>query len=102
MLLNNISGIDDGNTPITYSLNQNYPNPFNPSTQIRFSIAESEMVNLSVFNMLGEKVIELVNENIAAGEYNVSFNAAGFSSGVYIAKIQAGAFNQLIKMSLLK
>ena len=94
--------VDDGNTPLSYSINQNYPNPFNPTTQIRFSIAESEMVNLSVFNMLGEKVAELINETLAAGEYNTNFNAAGLSSGVYIAKIQAGAFNQLIKMSLLK
>jgi hypothetical protein len=98
----NTLAVSNENLPLSYSINQNYPNPFNPTTQIRFSIAESEMVNLSVFNMLGEKVTELVNETMAAGEYTVSFNATGFSSGVYIAKIQAGTFNQLIKMSLLK
>jgi len=96
------TGVANGNLPLDYAMYQNYPNPFNPSTQIRFSIPESEMVNLSVYNMLGEKVTELVNEILAAGEYNANFNAAGFSSGVYIAKIQAGSFIHLIKMSLLK
>ncbi|NNG26415.1 MAG: choice-of-anchor B family protein [Ignavibacteriaceae bacterium] len=94
--------VSNDDYPLTYAIEQNFPNPFNPSTQIRFSIADTEMVNLSVFNMLGEKVTELVNQTVAAGEYTVSFNAAGFSSGIYIAKIQAGAFKQFIKMSLLK
>ena len=98
----NTTGVATGNLPLDYAMYQNYPNPFNPSTQIRFSIPESEMVNLSVYNMLGEKVTELVNETLAAGEYNISFNAKGFSSGVYIAKIQAGSFIHFIKMSLLK
>jgi len=100
--IENPTGVNSGNKPLSYSLQQNYPNPFNPSTQIRFTLPESEMVNLSVYNMLGEKVTELVNKTLAAGEYNINFNAKGFSSGVYIAKIQAGSFIHLIKMSLLK
>ena len=94
--------IDDENNPRSYSLMQNYPNPFNPSTQIRYSIAISEFVNLSIFNSLGEKVAELVNETKSAGEYTVPFDAGIFSSGVYIARITAGKFTQIIKMSLLK
>jgi len=94
--------VDDENNPRSYSLMQNYPNPFNPSTQIRYSIANSEFVNLSIFNSLGEKVAELVNESKPSGEYTVTFDAGIFSSGVYIARITAGNFTQLIKMSLLK
>jgi len=88
--------------PSKFELAQNYPNPFNPSTQIRYSIANSEFVNLSIFNSLGEKVAELVNESKPVGEYTVTFDADNFSSGVYLAKITAGNFNQIIKMSLLK
>jgi hypothetical protein len=88
--------------PSKFELFQNYPNPFNPSTQIRYSIANTEFVNLSIFNSLGEKVAELVNESKPAGKYTVSFDAGILSSGVYIARINAGNFNQIIKMSLLK
>jgi choice-of-anchor B domain-containing protein len=100
--VDNPSGVEDGNSPLSYSLKQNYPNPFNPSTKIQFSLANSEFVNLSIFNSLGEKVAELVNESKPAGEYTVTFDAGIFSSGVYIARINAGNFNQIIKMSLLK
>jgi len=88
--------------PAKFVLKQNYPNPFNPSTQIRYSIANSEFVNLTIYNSLGEKVAELVNESKPAGEYTVTFDAGNFSSGVYIARITAGSFVQIIKMSLLK
>ncbi len=100
--VDNASGVKDGNSPVSYSLKQNYPNPFNPSTQIRYSIANSEFVNLSIFNSLGEKVAELVNETKSVGEYTVTFDAGNFASGVYIARITAGNFTQIIKMSLLK
>jgi choice-of-anchor B domain-containing protein len=88
--------------PSEFELKQNYPNPFNPSTQISYNIANSEFVNLSIFNSLGEKVAELVNESKPTGEYTVTFDAGIFSSGVYIARITAGNFTQIIKMSLLK
>ena len=96
------TAVEDENNPRSYSLKQNYPNPFNPSTQIRYSIANSEFVNLSIFNSLGEKVAELVNQSKPAGEYTVTFDADNFSSGVYIARLTAGNFTQIIKMSLLK
>ncbi|MEE9117911.1 MAG: T9SS type A sorting domain-containing protein, partial [Calditrichia bacterium] len=97
-----ITAVEDENNPKSYSLKQNYPNPFNPSTQIQYSIANSEFVNLTVYNSLGEKVAELVNESKPAGEYIVTFDAGIFSSGIYIARITAGSFIQIIKMSLLK
>ncbi|MCH7964455.1 MAG: choice-of-anchor B family protein [Bacteroidetes bacterium] len=96
------TAVEDENNPRSYSLKQNYPNPFNPSTQIRYSIANSEFVNLSIFNSLGEKVAELVNQSKPAGEYTVTFDAGNFSSGVYIARITAGSFIKIIKMTLLK
>ncbi|MCH8032812.1 MAG: choice-of-anchor B family protein [Bacteroidetes bacterium] len=96
------TAVVDEELPISFSLNQNYPNPFNPATQIRYSIANSEFVNLSIFNSLGEKVAELVNQSKPAGEYTVTFDAGIFSSGVYIARLTAGSFVKIIKMSLLK
>ena len=96
------SGIDGNNTPISYSLGQNYPNPFNPSTIIRFSIPKNEFVNLSIYNLAGEKVGELVNKDLAAGEYNITFEAIKLPSGFYIAQINAGNYKNTIKMTLLK
>jgi hypothetical protein len=86
----------------TFNLEQNYPNPFNPSTTIKYSIQKNAYVNLSVYNMLGQKVIELVNEMMSAGEYQIEFNSAELSSGVYIAKLISGDNTQLIKMILAK
>jgi choice-of-anchor B domain-containing protein len=97
-----VTSVEDENYILSYNLIQNYPNPFNPITQINFSIPNSEFVNLSVYNSLGEKVSELVNETKPPGNYSVRFDASELSSGIYIAKITAGNFNQLIKMALLK
>jgi photosystem II stability/assembly factor-like uncharacterized protein len=88
--------------PNGYLLAQNYPNPFNPSTTIEFSVAGNEMVNLTVYNLLGEKVAELVNEVLSAGQYKVNFNAAGLASGIYIVKMTSGSFVESRKMNLLK
>ncbi|UCH65363.1 MAG: choice-of-anchor B family protein [Ignavibacterium sp.] len=96
------TSVEDENNILSYNLNQNYPNPFNPTTQINFSIPKTEFVNLSVYNSLGEKVSELVNETKPPGKYSVRFDASNLSSGIYIAKITAGNFNQLIKMALSK
>ena len=96
------TNVRDQNQQLVYSLMQNYPNPFNPSTKINFSIPFSEFVNLSIYNSVGEKVGELVNEALSAGEYNINFEGADLPSGVYIAQISAGKYNQSIKMTLLK
>jgi hypothetical protein len=86
----------------TFVLNQNYPNPFNPSTNIKFSIPSSGFVNLSVYNLVGEKVGEIVNEILTEGEYDINFDASNLSSGIYIAKLSTENYNQSIKMTLLK
>lgn len=85
-----------------FSLGQNYPNPFNPTTKIKFTIPEKNNVRLNVYNLLGQKVKELQNQIMEAGNYEVSFNAEGLTSGVYIYKIQSGKFSDTKKMFLIK
>ena len=90
------------NLPLKYILNQNYPNPFNPGTNILYSIPRSSNVILSVYDMLGNLITNLVNENQEAGNYLVNFNADELSSGIYYYKLQAGDFVAVKKMLLLK
>ena len=92
----------DVTTATSFELGQNYPNPFNPSTSISFSLAKESQVNLSVYNLLGEKVATLVNIVLAAGSHTVDFTATNLTSGMYLYKIEAGEFVSVKKMSLLK
>jgi len=81
--------ISDNNNNLLpgYHLFQNYPNPFNPSTTIKFSIPEDGLVTLEVYSSIGEVIVNLVNEFKQKGEYEVSFNASGLSSGIYFYRI---------------
>jgi len=88
--------------PINYFISANYPNPFNPSTTISYQIPENSFVNLVVYNSLGQKVEELVNQEQASGKYSVKFNAANLPSGVYIYKLQTDNFSDVKKMLLTK
>ncbi len=90
------------NTPDKFLLEQNYPNPFNPATSISYSVPKDGFVHLVVYNVLGQKVTELVNENVRAGSHQVTFNAANLSSGVYYYRIEAGGFTATRKMILLR
>lgn len=92
----------DLGSAINYELSQNYPNPFNPSTTIRFSVFESSLINLSIFNSLGEKIEELVNEVKEPGVHTIEFNAKDLSSGTYFYRIQTANFVQTNKMILQK
>lgn len=85
-----------------FQLLQNYPNPFNPSTTINFTIAKQSNVSLSVFNILGQKVADLVNGNIEPGNYNVRFDASNLSSGVYLYQLRTDGATIVKKMQLLK
>ncbi len=97
------SADDDINAVSEFRLEQNYPNPFNPATTIKFSIAEAGLVQLSVFNVQGEKVAGLVNNYLQAGAHNVTFNASSLPSGVYIYQINASdKFREVKKMIILK
>ena len=88
--------------PAQYELEQNYPNPFNPSTTIRFTVPEAELVTLKVYNLLGQEVITLLNEEQTSGVYEVTFDAAQLPSGIYFYSINAGDFVATKKMILLK
>ncbi|MBT8380046.1 MAG: DUF4397 domain-containing protein [Ignavibacteria bacterium] len=93
--------------PGEFNLNQNYPNPFNPSTKITFSLAADSKVSLKVFNVLGQEVTTLVNQDLTAGVHNYDFDAANINSGVYFYKIEATGvngieFTEVKKMILAK
>lgn len=90
------------NVPLVYSLSQNYPNPFNPATRIKYSIPEGAHVSLKVYNVLGQVVATLVNEQQAKGAYVAMFEAPQLASGVYFYRLEAGKFMQTMKMLLLK
>jgi len=92
----------DKNIPSDFILYQNYPNPFNPSTNISFYLPKTEHVNLTIYDVLGRKVVELVNGQLPAGEHNYDFNAAGLSSGIYIYRLSTGSLVESKKMMLLK
>ena len=88
--------------PLKFNLEQNFPNPFNPSTKIVYSIPKSSDVSLKVYNVLGQEVATLVNQQQNAGNYTVNFDAKSLASGIYIYRIQAGSFVSTRKMTLLK
>lgn len=88
--------------PKEYLISQNYPNPFNPSTTISYALPKAEMVTIKVYNLLGQVVRTLVNQNQSAGTHTISFKADDLTSGIYFYSIQAGSFNQVKKMMLLK
>ena len=94
--------IEDRSVPNNYSLEQNYPNPLNPVTQIKFSIPREGFVKLVIYNLLGEKVDELVNEYKAPGTYVVGWNAKNYTSGVYIYNLRSGGYSSSRKLILLK
>jgi predicted alpha/beta superfamily hydrolase len=90
--------------PLTYRLEQNYPNPFNPKTTIDFSIAVGTYgrTSLRVYDLLGQEVAVLVNENVTPGSYTVRFDASGLASGIYLYRLTAGQFSQTRKMIVLR
>ena len=88
--------------PLSYSLEQNYPNPFNPCTTIKFGLPEDNRVRLDVYNILGERVAVLINDELHAGYHEVKFDASSMASGLYIYRISAGKHQAVKKMLLLK
>jgi hypothetical protein len=88
--------------PENYALYQNYPNPFNPVTVISWQLAVSSHVDLSIYNILGQKVATLVNKKQPVGSYQVQWDATGFATGVYYYKIEAGEYSEVKKMILIR
>ncbi len=91
-----------GDVPSEIVLYQNYPNPFNPSTQIRFALPKSEHVQLSVFNVSGQMVVELINDQMPAGVHQINFDAQGLSSGTYIYQLKTSDGVLSKKLLLIK
>jgi len=94
------------NVPNNFSLSQNYPNPFNPVTNIKFELPQGGFVSLKVFNMLGEEVSTLVNQDMTVGTYKYDFDASGLATGAYFYKMTVtnsnGSFTDVKKMMLIK
>ena len=93
--------------PAQFALHQNYPNPFNPVTNINYELPVNAKVSVQVFNMLGQQVQTLVNDNQKAGRYTLRWDAAGFSSGTYLLRIDVlgddnQQYSQIRKMLLIK
>lgn len=108
-----ITSVDDfasSEIPASFQLYQNYPNPFNPSTIIQYSVpdvadayyASTTNVTLKVYDVLGNEVTTLVNENKSPGSYSITFDAGGLTSGIYFYTLRAGAFSETKKMILMK
>jgi len=99
----NVTGIDPfGQVPDNYNLKQNYPNPFNPTTSIEFDIPKSENVTLSIYDISGKKISDLINNKLNAGHYQVSWNASAYSSGIYIYKLTTSSYTDTKRMVLVK
>jgi hypothetical protein len=89
-------------TPNRYLLSQNFPNPFNPTTSFKYQIAIAGHVSLKIYDVLGREVALIVDEQRDPGEYNVTWDASTYSSGVYFFKLQAGTFTDVKKMLLVR
>ena len=88
--------------PSNFLLKQNYPNPFNPTTSIEYSVISSEFVTLKVYDILGNEITTLVNEQKSSGNYKVDFKGDNLTSGIYIITMNTGRFTQSIKAQLIK
>jgi hypothetical protein len=98
-----LSGVKpSGEVATGFALNQNYPNPFNPATKIDYTVAQATHVTIRVYNVLGEEVATLLNEEIQPGTYQATFDASRMASGVYYYKMTAGSFTETKKMMFVK
>jgi flagellar hook assembly protein FlgD len=98
---------DGNNLPTSFGLSQNYPNPFNPETNIDFALPKASNVELTIFNVLGQKVVTLINEKMDAGTYRETWRGTSESgtqvaSGIYFYRLTAGDYVTTKKMMMLK
>ncbi len=103
--IGNVTSADDkseNEIPTKFYLSQNYPNPFNPQTKIEFGIEEKSEVQLKVYNILGIEVVTLVDDQLNAGVYEVSFDGTKMTSGIYLYELQNGSETIIKKMTLIK
>ena len=95
-------GNEEELSPYSFTLDQNYPNPFNPSTTITYSLEQSGLVSLSIYNALGQRVTQLVNQSQSPGRYNVQWDASVAPSGIYYYRLEVGDVSLTRKMTLIK
>ncbi len=88
--------------PTSFGLNQNYPNPFNPTTTLSFDVPKASHVTLEVYNVLGQKVLTLIDEELDANTHEVEFDGSSISSGIYFYRLNAGDFTDTKKMVMVK
>lgn len=88
--------------PARYTMSQNYPNPFNPVTRIDFSIAESGIAEMSLYDLSGKKIENIFRKNLDAGYYSTEYNAGRLASGIYIVRLVSGTFSKSIKIAVVK
>jgi hypothetical protein len=93
---------NDDKLPNKITLYQNYPNPFNPSTTIKFTITKKQLVEIKIYNSIGQLVKELVNKEFPEGVHKIIFDASGFASGVYFYRMKTDDFLYTKKMIILK
>ncbi len=92
----------ESNAPIRYNLSQNYPDPFNPTTTINYTVPKNSFVIIRVYDILGNEVTTLVNEEKSVGNYNVQFNGSNLASGIYFYSMHAGNYVETKKLILMK
>jgi hypothetical protein len=97
-----VTGVSAGPLPIETSLDQNFPNPFNPTTTIRFSLSQSGVITLSIYNILGQHVETLLNQPFSRGSHSVHWSPEGLPSGVYYYRLQTGEFTKAKHLIFLR
>ena len=102
LLYTKIANDQSANMPVKFNLDQNYPNPFNPATTISYSLPKTQFVKLIIYNLSGQEILTLVEENQLAGNYQVQFDGSQLTSGVYIYRLQTDEFSDSRKFILMK
>lgn len=102
--LGDITDMDDQptETPVNFNLNNNYPNPFNNQTNISFQLFQAEHVELSIYNIMGQKIMTLISDKYSAGTHSIGFNSDGLASGVYFYQLKTNTGMMVKQMMLLK
>ena len=94
---------DESNLPTTFHLAQNYPNPFNPQTTIEFGLPGSELVTLTIFDIRGRIVDQMINQiQYTAGNHDITWNGQAYSTGTYFYRLNAGEYSEIRKMTLIR
>ena len=97
-----LTGVDEGDSPKTFSIGQNYPNPFNPVTTFAYAVPIRSHVSIVIYDVTGREVRTLVDEDVEPGSHLTVFHATGLPSGVYFARMVAGRFSETRKITILK